>query len=216
MFSVLSRCLRTEWDWACPTRYAVHTVLCNSLWVTHIFFLFFKNFCWTHVHFWGHWYPCFRLLVMSPLGFKARVGSLIQTLWRRTWYTFPEIHLWYDTSAGVYGQHSSQSLSPHACFSRGRMPDLNHRPPAWQVDTLTTWPRWPVKWHTFWVMCWILDRSMFWMKQTQMYVCTLVEFILIDVASLLHNVEVIGMEIVYIQSHQYMRKSLDAQLTPWN
>ena len=54
------------------------------------------------------------------------------------------------------------------------------------------------------------------MKQTQMYVCTLVEFILIDVASLLHNVEVIGMEIVYIQSHQYMRKSLDAQLTPWN
>ena len=56
------------------------------------------------------------------------------------------------------------------------------------------------------------------MKQRQMYVCTLVEFILIDVASLLYKVEVIGVEItlVYIQSQQYMRKSLDAQLTPWN
>ena len=29
------------------------------------------------------------------------------------------------------------------------------------------------------------------MKQTQMYVCTLVEYILIDVASLLYKVEVI-------------------------
>ena len=56
------------------------------------------------------------------------------------------------------------------------------------------------------------------MKQTQMYVCTLVEFILIDVASLVYKVGVIGMEIalVFIQLQQYMRKSLDAQLTPWN
>ena len=70
-----------------------------------ISWIFFFNFCWTHVHFWGHWYPCFGLLVMSPLGFKARVGRLIQTLQRHMWYTFPEIHLWCDTSAGVYGQH---------------------------------------------------------------------------------------------------------------
>ena len=28
---------------------------------------------------WGHWYPCFGLLVTSPLGFKARVGSLFRT-----------------------------------------------------------------------------------------------------------------------------------------
>ena len=34
--------------------------------------------CWTHVHFWGH--PCFRLLVMYPLGFKARVGSALLVL----------------------------------------------------------------------------------------------------------------------------------------
>ena len=37
-----------------------------------------------------------------------------------TRYTFPEIHFWCDTFAGIYDQHSSQSLSLHACFSRGR------------------------------------------------------------------------------------------------
>ena len=26
---------------------------------------------------WGHWYPCFGLLVTSPLGFKVRVGSAL-------------------------------------------------------------------------------------------------------------------------------------------
>ena len=36
----------------------------------------------THVLFWGHWYQCFRLRVMSPLGFKARVGPAYFTLWR--------------------------------------------------------------------------------------------------------------------------------------
>ena len=43
------------------------------------------------------------------------------------------------------------------------------------------------------------------MEQTQMYVCTLVECILIDVASLLYKVEVIGMEItlvfIYVYNH---------------
>ena len=111
-----------------------------------IYLFIFLNFCWTHVHFWGHWYLCFGLLVTSPLGFKARLGSLIRTLWRRMWCTFPEIHLWCNTSACVYGQHGSQSLYPHACLSRGRMLDLNHRPSAWQVDALTTRPQRPGVW----------------------------------------------------------------------
>ena len=35
-------------------------------------------FAWidTYVLFWGHRYPCFRFLVMSPLGPKANVRSL--------------------------------------------------------------------------------------------------------------------------------------------
>ena len=37
------------------------------------------------------WYPCFGLLVTSPLGFKARVASFIRALWRCT-------HSWRFTS----------------------------------------------------------------------------------------------------------------------
>ena len=38
---------------------------------------FFKNFFGGHDAFlWGHWYPCFGLLVMSPLGFKAEWAAL--------------------------------------------------------------------------------------------------------------------------------------------
>ena len=45
------------------------------------------------------------------------------------------------------------------------------------------------------------------MKQTQIYVCTLLEFIAVNVASLLYKVEVIGMEItqVFTKSQQNMR-----------
>ena len=64
---------------------------------TKIQFFFLLNFYLTHVHFWGHWYPCFGLLVTSPLGFKARVGSLIHTWQRQKCYMFTEIHLWCDT-----------------------------------------------------------------------------------------------------------------------
>ena len=56
------------------------------------FVIFSKNWR-TNVHFWGHWYPSFGLLVTSPLGFKPRVGSLIHTSQSRTWYTLPEIHM---------------------------------------------------------------------------------------------------------------------------
>ena len=81
---------------------------------------------------------------MSPLGFKARVGSLIYTWWRHTWYMFPEIHLWCDTCWSLGGQHGSQSLaSPHAYFSRGRMLDSIGRPPAYRSDMLTTRLRQP-------------------------------------------------------------------------
>ena len=44
------------------------------------FFFFFLSFWRTHVLFGGHWYPCFWFLVMSPLGFKARVGSALFTI----------------------------------------------------------------------------------------------------------------------------------------
>ena len=55
--------------------------------------------------------PCFGLLVTSPLGFKARVGSLIQAVRRHTYNMFPEIHLWCDTCQPLGGQHGSQAIS---------------------------------------------------------------------------------------------------------
>ena len=48
-------------------------------WVQFFFVFFLED---AHVLFWGHWYPCFGLLVMSPLGFKARVGSSLFVFYR--------------------------------------------------------------------------------------------------------------------------------------
>ena len=44
------------------------------------FYLFFKIFGGHESFLWGHWYPCFGLLVTSPLCFKARVSSALFTL----------------------------------------------------------------------------------------------------------------------------------------
>ena len=138
--------------WHLHQKVALSQILCISsshfnanLFILNFEFIifFFLNFLLDTCPFLGPLIPLFGLLVTSPLGFKARVGSLIQTLQRCMWYTFPEIYLWCDTSASVYGQHSSQSLFPHACLSRGTMLGLNHRPAAWQADVLTTWPQRP-------------------------------------------------------------------------
>ena len=67
---------------------------------------------WTHVLLWGQWYPCFGLLVMSPLSFKARVDSLIWTWQRCIWCTFPKIHLWCDTCKSLDSQQGGWSLFP--------------------------------------------------------------------------------------------------------
>ena len=57
---------------------------------------FKKNFGRPKFFLWVHWYPYSGLLVMSPLGFKARVGSLIHTWQRYMCYMFPLVPLvWY-------------------------------------------------------------------------------------------------------------------------
>ena len=67
---------------------------------------------------WDHWYPCFGLLVTSPLGFKTRVGSPIRTWQRHTWCRLPEIRLWCNTCRPLGGQHDSRSPSPHYIIIR--------------------------------------------------------------------------------------------------
>ena len=71
-------------------------------------FSFFK-FLEDKSFLWGHWYPCF-VFVVTSLGFKARVSSLICALQRHLCYTFPEIHLWCHTSWPLGGQHGSQAV----------------------------------------------------------------------------------------------------------
>ena len=100
-------------------------------WLT---FFLKKIFVGTHILSWGHLYPCFGLLVMSPLGFKARVGSLIHTWQRCTWCRLPEIHLWCNICQPLMASMAAGQCSPHACFSRGRMLDSNG---DLQLDWLT-------------------------------------------------------------------------------
>ena len=55
--------------------------------------LFFLNLGGHSPFLWDHWYQCFWLLVISPVCFKATMGSLIPTWWRYMLYTLYGIHL---------------------------------------------------------------------------------------------------------------------------
>ena len=58
---------------------------------------------------WDHWYPCFRFLVTSPLGFKARLGSAL--------------FIFYSGECNVHSlRYTCQPLDSHllTCISRGR------------------------------------------------------------------------------------------------
>ena len=74
------------------------------------FQIFVLNFGGHKSFLWDHWYPCSGLLVMSPMGYKARVGSLICTQGRCTcyispWFTSGAIpaDLLADLGSGIYG-----------------------------------------------------------------------------------------------------------------
>ena len=70
-------------------------------------------------------------LITSPHAYFSRGRMLDLNHRPPAW-----IHLWCDTSAGVYSQHGSRLLSPHTCFSRGRIPDSSGRPPVYRSDVL--------------------------------------------------------------------------------
>ena len=56
-------------------------------------------------------YPCFGFLVMSPVGFKARVGSALFTLSGGICYMFPKIHLWcYTLLTSLWGANQVHIL----------------------------------------------------------------------------------------------------------
>ena len=66
----------------------------------------------------GHWYPCFGLLVTSPPGFKASVGSLIHAWQRHMCYMFSQIHLWCNTYWPLGSQPGVQAVLFHILVSQ--------------------------------------------------------------------------------------------------
>ena len=82
----------------------------------HVQKLFLRKIFGGHMSFlWGHWYPCFGLLVMPALGFKARVDPLL-VCFVACMQWIPQIHLWCDTCWPLDGQHGSWLRSLHATY----------------------------------------------------------------------------------------------------
>ena len=85
-------------------------VICSQISSRFLKNIFFEGqwvlspFCWATDT------PVFDFWWRNPLDFKARVGSLICTWQRYTWYRFPEIQPWCNTYWPLHGQHGSQLL----------------------------------------------------------------------------------------------------------
>ena len=121
----------------CPSSIRCTRTYCK-LNVIETWYIFF-------VHLWGHWYtPVFGLLVTSPLGFKARVGSALFALGGG----ICDIRCLRFTSGvtplPVYNASIAASGLPlmHVSAEVGSQ-DLNCRPPARQSDALPTRPQRP-------------------------------------------------------------------------
>ena len=63
----------------------------TSYWNAFLFLIFLED-----ILLWDHYYPCLGRLVMSALGFKARVITSLVCFIGCTWW-IPEIHLWCNT-----------------------------------------------------------------------------------------------------------------------
>ena len=73
------------------------TSFCFSIFGAHMSFL------------WGHWYPCFGLLVMSAL--VSKPGWILLACFLVC--NVSQIHLWCDTCWLLRGQHGSWALLIH-------------------------------------------------------------------------------------------------------
>ena len=77
---------------------------------------FFKKFLLDTCSFWGHWYPCFGILVTSPLGFKPEWAALFELCGGMR-----DIHSLRFTSGVtpllVYIASIAASRFPHMCVS---------------------------------------------------------------------------------------------------
>ena len=118
-------------DGNCCRRYA-------SYWNVFLFWIFFYM---TSVLLWGHWYPCFGLLVTSALAF--RVGSLI-----RTWPSqggSPRLHAWSPARNGIlYLLSESPAVDLHDDGRASVAPAMRHGTVYTGADRAAPW--WQ-RWH---------------------------------------------------------------------
>ena len=90
----------------------IHTLSCMKI-MGHFFLCFIFFFLGEQSFLWGCWYPCFGLLVMSAMGFKAREDPFL-ACFRLQW--IPRIHLWCDSCWPFGGQHGSPAVfHPRTC-----------------------------------------------------------------------------------------------------
>ena len=98
----------------CPFPYLLYPLPLSSHPSLSLYALYFLFFGGQRSLLWGHWYPCFKLLVMS-LGFKV---SLFHAWWRCMCYTFTAIHLWCDTCQPLGSHHGSWAILFYVPVSR--------------------------------------------------------------------------------------------------
>ena len=75
----------------------------------------------SHVLFWGHWYPCFRLWT-SHLGFKPRVDSAL--------FAFAEANLMYSALDPSIVTHIANHLTVSIVRQKFKRTLLSTSPPA--------------------------------------------------------------------------------------
>ena len=102
------------------------------------FFFFYK---FLEDFLWGHWYPYFGLLVMSSLGFKARVGS---ALFKFSGGVRIMLHVPWDSPLGdtcrpLGSQHGSQAISSTHLRGIGGTQTGSYHATVWdQAEALPT------------------------------------------------------------------------------
>ena len=117
-----------------------HPYTTPSLFTWDLSYFFLKVFGGHESFLWGHWYPCFGLLVTSPLGFKARVGSALFKLSRGVCVTLhiPWDSLWRDTCQSLGSQHGSWAISSTYLQGIGWTPNQELLCRRWQCEIRQT------------------------------------------------------------------------------
>ena len=97
--------------WHCSAWQVIR--MCSHGTYTKMTSFFLKKKIGGHQSFlWGHWYPCFRLRVMSALGFNARVDLSLNFLTCMQW--IPQINFCCDTCWPLDGLNCTWAFLPPA------------------------------------------------------------------------------------------------------